>query len=263
MVNSQELKLEGLEFVNANAREKRELERLRRERKRKERQRIAANKRETKKLVILVTISGAILFTTTLQLLAKTNDNVLTDNTVKPVIVEEKEISDSKENLMVEDNSINEDVTIEEDIENVEIIEVATPNYTYGNLEVSNLDIELFERIVMAESYEYFTEDEMLKIASVIRNRIESDIFPDTIHDVITQDIQFETYSNARYSEVVPNEACKNAVKRALFGDTNISTKILYFCTSEYYQVETNGFFHSLNNVSGANFRNVMMFTEN
>jgi spore germination cell wall hydrolase CwlJ-like protein len=144
------------------------------------------------------------------------------------------------------------------------VTEEQTENFTYDKISLSSADTLLFQQIVMAECYSYFTEEEMLMIASVIRNRVESNIFPDTVREVLTQKKQFETYTNKRYLSQEINVNCEKAVSRALKGDTNIPEDILFFCTKEYYNsCSDDDFFKTLTNVPEYNFRNVMMFKAN
>jgi flagellar basal body-associated protein FliL len=144
------------------------------------------------------------------------------------------------------------------------VTEEKTENFTYDKISISSSDKLLFQQIVMAECYSYFTEEEMLMIASVIRNRVESNIFPDTVREVLTQKKQFETYTNKRYLSQEINDNCQKAVSRALEGDTNIPEDILFFCTKKYYDsCSDDDFFKTLINVPEYNFRNVMMFKSN
>ena len=252
-----ELDLSALEFVNAHAGEaKLRKEREERRHKREERRRKQRIRNMAYTMAIISLFStGICVFA---QDFSAKETNVSTETTSK-VIVKNKEI-------IIEDVETEEIVDeILEDEEEIIGDDVIENNFTYESITISDSDKELFERIVMAECYSYFTEDEMLIIASVIRNRVESENFPNTVREVLTEEIQFETYTNGRYLTVTPNENCKKAVERALAGDTNIQTTAEYFCTTEYYEVESGymekyQFFHSLNH--HFTFRNVMVFGE-
>ena len=254
-----ELDLSAMSFVNAHAEEvKLQKEREARRMKRLARQRKIRNKRIAAFSLAIALLTGASLCVFARENTEPETKAIIVDEIIAVKEVNKQIITQSPDYNIVE---VSEEVTLE--VEEVE--EVKETSYTYHAIEISNDDIELFERIVMAECYEYFTEDEMLIIASVIRNRVESSSYPNTVRGVVTEKNQFETYSNGRYLEVTPNDKCKRAVERALKGDTNINQKIEYFCTAEYYQEEATfaknkQFFHSLENHDYWNFRNVMLF---
>lgn len=150
-------------------------------------------------------------------------------------------------------------VAVETELVNVEEIEI--PNFNYDEYTATEEEVWWYEHITMAEVYSFWDEEEMLYIASAIRNRIESAEYPNDVISVLTQRFQFSTYGDKRYLEVEPNDTCSAAVKRALLGDTNIPSDIVFFCTTEYYEAEdANGFFHTLVNVPEYSFRNIMMF---
>lgn len=72
-------------------------------------------------------------------------------------------------------------------------------------------------KVTMAEA-----EGESLRgkalVAKVIYNRLESDLFPDTIPEVINQPGAFSCISGGRYDEVEPNEDCWEALEMVLNG---------------------------------------------
>lgn len=250
-----ELDLSAMQFVNAHAEEVR----LQKEREVRRMKRLARQRKIRNRRIAALSLAIALLTGASLCVFAQEN----TKSKTKTIAVEEfVEVKEVNEQTTTQSSYIIVEVP-EEVISEMEKVEETS--YTYHAIEISDDDIELFERIVMAECYDFFTEDEMLIIASVIRNRVESSSYPNTVRGVITEKNQFETYSNGRYLEVTPNDKCKRAVERALKGDTNINQKIEYFCTAEYYQKEATfaknkQFFHSLENHDYWNFRNVMLF---
>ena len=72
----------------------------------------------------------------------------------------------------------------------------------------------------------------MRKVAAVVLNRVNSDQFPDTITEVITQKNQFECVSNGSIYRLGPSEECFDAVRDEL--KERSDTDILFFRTGHY-----------------------------
>lgn len=74
-------------------------------------------------------------------------------------------------------------------------------------------------------------------VANVILNRLESDSFPDSIEEVVFQQVdgvaQFSPVSNGKYDKAVPDEDTKEAVDAALDGE-DYSQGALYFMARQY-----------------------------
>ncbi len=129
--------------------------------------------------------------------------------------------------------------------------------------DISDEDRLLFEHIISAEAYSFWSEEDCLALASVIVNRVNCDwYFDDTFREVLVEPTQFETYSNGRYLEVEVFDAARNAVDRALRGETNVNSDVLFFCTEEYYETLDNpeeDFFLTLGDAD-YQVRNVLFF---
>jgi len=129
--------------------------------------------------------------------------------------------------------------------------------------DISDEDRLLFEQIISAEAYSFWSEEDCLALASVIVNRVNCDwYFDDTFREVLVEPTQFETYSNGRYLEVEVFDAARNAVDRALRGETNVNSDVLFFCTEEYYETLDNpeeDFFLTLGDAD-YQVRNVLFF---
>lgn len=141
----------------------------------------------------------------------------------------------------------------------VEVMEVVEEYMYY----CSNEDRLLFEQIVSAETYGFWTADEDLYIASVVINRYDSDL-PyfnyNTIGEVLSDGNQFETFINGRYLEVEVTDAAREAVDRVLRGEVVLDSDVLFFCTEEYFNVCKKGdFFRTLEKKDKV--RNVLFFT--
>lgn len=174
---------------------------------------------------------------------------------IEPVVVQNLESEETKVTVAKVPVEIKTTPSV---VKEVEVIE--EDPYVY---DLSDEDRLLFEQIIAAEAYSFWSEEDCLTLASVIVNRVNCEFeFEDTFRGVLTEKRQFETYSNGRYLEVEVFEAARNAVDRALRGETNVNSDILYFCTEEYYDTldnPTEDFFLTLGDVD-YQVRNVLFF---
>lgn len=92
-------------------------------------------------------------------------------------------------------------------------------------------DIHLLAQLAHAEGHNQDV-DGMKYIVAVILNRVESDIFPDTISEVIFQDGQFAVVGNGEFEKAIPEESDFEAVKQELEHRSN--KEILYFTAGNY-----------------------------
>lgn len=100
-------------------------------------------------------------------------------------------------------------------------------------------DDYLLARIVMAEAEGCNMQTKTL-VAMVVLNRVWSEQFPDTIHDVIFEQCasgtyQFSPIGNGRWDSVEPNEDCYEAIEIVKQSVYDYSGGALYFenCTDE------------------------------
>lgn len=107
------------------------------------------------------------------------------------------------------------------------------PEFTYSK-DWSVEDSYLLAKIAMAEAEGCNIQTKTLIIMSVL-NRVWSDEFPDTIHDVIFQTNQFSPIDNGRWDRVEPNEDCWEAVKVVMEAKYDYSGGATYFesCSDE------------------------------
>lgn len=102
--------------------------------------------------------------------------------------------------------------------------------------ELPDEELEVLLRIVEAEAG---CEDEegRLLVANVVLNRMNNELFPDTVKEVVFQEengiSQFSPVSNGSYYQVEVSEATVSAVGRALMGE-DISQGALYFAARKY-----------------------------
>ena len=112
------------------------------------------------------------------------------------------------------------------------------PEFEYSK-DWSTDDNYLLARIVMAEAEGCNMQTKTL-VAMVVLNRVWSEQFPDTIHDVIFEQGANGTYQcsprgNGRWDRVEPNEDCYGAVRIVKESVYDYSGGALYFenCTDE------------------------------
>ena len=161
--------------------------------------------------------------------------------------------------------STKAEIVIPDDISNdisisVDVDVITSSPYKY---DISEEEKTLFMEIMAAESYEYWSYQDILSLATVVINRYNApeNEFPNDFQEIFTQKNQFSTYSNGRYLTANITENCKQAVEDALQGKVNLNSDVKYFCTKEYYDsCPDNDFFKTLNHVYTV--RNVYFFTE-
>lgn len=73
-------------------------------------------------------------------------------------------------------------------------------------------------KVAMAEAEGEGVEGKAMVMA-VVYNRTQSEIFPDTIEEVLYQDRQFQTVKNGSYASAVPDEECMEALEAIKNGE--------------------------------------------
>lgn len=101
--------------------------------------------------------------------------------------------------------------------------------------QLSDKDYDTLLRIVEAEAGGE-DQDGKLLVANVVLNRVNSEVFPDTVWDVVMQReqgiAQFSPTVDGRFENVSVSDDTVQAVERALYGE-DISQGALYFCARE------------------------------
>lgn len=102
--------------------------------------------------------------------------------------------------------------------------------------DLSDGDLEALYRIVEAEAGSE-DEDGKLLVANVVLNRMEDPSFPDTVEEVVFQEVdgeyQFSPAGSGRIYKVTVSDETVAAVQRALKGE-DISQGALYFASRRY-----------------------------
>ncbi len=137
------------------------------------------------------------------------------------------------------------DTSMEEDKQSfVEMLESVSSGQRVVDYEVleqtkkyqlSDKDYDALLRIVEAEAGGEDQEGKLL-VANVVLNRVNNDLFPDTVLEVVMQKeqgiAQFSPTVDGRYQNVRVSDDTVEAVERALYGE-DISRGALYFCARE------------------------------
>lgn len=101
--------------------------------------------------------------------------------------------------------------------------------------QLSDKDYETLLRIVEAEAGGE-DQDGKLLVANVVLNRVNSELFPNSVWDVVMQReqgiAQFSPTVDGRFQNVRVSRDTMAAVERALYGE-DISQGALYFCARE------------------------------
>lgn len=101
--------------------------------------------------------------------------------------------------------------------------------------QLSDKDYDALLRIVEAEAGGEDQNGKLL-VANVVLNRVNSEVFPDTVWDVVMQKeqgiAQFSPTVDGRFQNVHVSDDTVAAVERALYGE-DISQGALYFCARE------------------------------
>lgn len=100
-------------------------------------------------------------------------------------------------------------------------------------IEVSSNGVELIALITLAEAEGECELGQRLVIDTVL-NRLDSDRFPDTIHEVLYQKNQYESMTNGRVNRVVVSDEMRQLVKEELEHRTN--SDVLFFRTNHYHK---------------------------
>lgn len=97
-------------------------------------------------------------------------------------------------------------------------------------------DIELLALVTLAEAEGESEEGKRLVIDTIL-NRVDSDIFPNTIYDVVYQSGQFSSMWNGRASRVCVTEEARELVREEIMVRSN--RDVIYFTAGKYGQYGT------------------------
>lgn len=161
---------------------------------------------------ITVAMSITVLSVSGLLTLGKT----VNKNLLKEQIVLEKQTESNTPNICI---SIDTVVEVKEfdcvETQETETVERFTEKEKY-----------MLAKIAMAEAEGCRIKAKELVIHTVL-SRIESDMFPNTVEEVIFQKNQFTPISDGRWNKVEPNEECWQALENVL--SSSESKDILFF----------------------------------
>lgn len=161
---------------------------------------------------IAVAMSITVLSVSGLLTLGKT----VNKNLLKEQIVLEKQTKSNTPNICI---SIDTVVEVKE-FDCVETQETETAE------RFTEKEKYMLAKIAMAEAEGCRIKAKELVIRTVL-SRIESDMFPNTVEEVIFQKNQFTPISDGRWNKVEPNEECWQALENVL--SSSESKDILFF----------------------------------
>ena len=161
---------------------------------------------------ITVAMSITVLSVSSLLTLGKT----VNKNLLKEQIVLEKQTESNTPNICI---SIDTVVEVKE-FDCVETQETETTE------RFTEKEKYMLAKIAMAEAEGCRIKAKELVIRTVL-SRIESDMFPNTVEEVIFQKNQFTPISDGRWNKVEPNEECWQALENVL--SSSESKDILFF----------------------------------
>lgn len=161
---------------------------------------------------ITVAMSITVLSVSGLLTLGKT----VNKNLLKEQIVLEKQTESNTPNICI---SIDTVVEVKE-FDCVETQETETTE------RFTEKEKYMLAKIAMAEAEGCRIKAKELVIRTVL-SRIESDMFPNTVEEVIFQKNQFTPISDGRWNKVEPNEECWQALENVL--SSSESKDILFF----------------------------------
>lgn len=125
--------------------------------------------------------------------------------------------------------NIKEDIITSDDI-----FEKLTP--VENDLAYTDEEIDLISIITMAEA-EGESELGQRLVIDVILNRVDSDLFPDTVNDVIYQKNQFTSTYNGRMDRCYVKDEIRALVLEEMKARTN--SEVLYFRSGHYHSFGT------------------------
>lgn len=99
-------------------------------------------------------------------------------------------------------------------------------------IDVTETEIQMMIRVVMSEA-SILNIDAMQAVASTIVNRVKSDLFPDSVYEILTQDNQYSMQDNGE-----PTKECELAVYAALQYEC-FPADMYYFRSGRYHDFGT------------------------
>lgn len=193
-------------------------------------------------------LGAAYMFIFCLFLIVTSNIKEAASTECKAVKVEAKAVQDSKENAVVSaetkmsiragicnvisEKSFTAESDEETEIEKKENAVVSAPAYeNRWGIILNEEEIELLAKIVYLEARGECVEGQEA-VVEVVLNRIASDLYPDTLYEVLSQKnpVQFSSWKNR--TKAVPTEKEYQSVYNVLNGNTNLlRDDTLYFST--------------------------------
>ena len=100
-------------------------------------------------------------------------------------------------------------------------------NLYVDQIHVSSEEAKILKKIAQAEANADGVEGKAM-VMKVVLNRVESEIFPDNIKDVVFQSGQFSPINNGSYNRSTPDDECNQALYAVLTGEYS-NVEALFF----------------------------------
>lgn len=140
-------------------------------------------------------------------------------------------VTEPRQEIQIEE--VNADpVPVEVEVKEVEVVEQASTEETVCRIFLNKEERELLCRTVYCEAGNQSIETQEM-VALTILNRLESDKFPDTLHDVIYQKNQYEVTTWIGFENYGWTEQVEQAVENALIENRHPSD--MYYFRNGYY----------------------------
>ncbi|WP_350343421.1 cell wall hydrolase [Proteinivorax tanatarense] len=97
-----------------------------------------------------------------------------------------------------------------------------------AELELTEKEVDLIAKIVMAEA-EGESFEGKIAVANVVLSRVNSELFPNTVEEVIYQPGQFIPIANNSFNKIKANEECLKATHEAIQGYWAVPDGTLFF----------------------------------
>ena len=140
-------------------------------------------------------------------------------------------VTEPRQEIQIEEVNVDP-VPVEVEVKEVEVVEQASTEETVCRILLNKEERELLCRTVYCEAGNQSIETQEM-VALTILNRLESDKFPDTLHDVIYQKNQYEVTTWSGFENYGWTEQVEQAVENSLIENRHPSD--MYYFRNGYY----------------------------
>ncbi|WP_206459324.1 cell wall hydrolase [Anaerovorax sp. IOR16] len=135
---------------------------------------------------------------------------ILTHNNIEKEKINKKNIEENQVKINNEENIKAESNNIEEVKEEISIKESFDNNYTEDE------KIILAKAITAEAGCWWLSEEHKLLAGSVVLNRVEHELFPNTIEDVVYAEGQYASVKNGKFDKIIPSDESLKLAEKLL-----------------------------------------------